>query len=56
VTAQTLVWSAGQRGKARALASKRGLEAFEPFKALKCDTSFEGKLLGEPPINLKLDQ
>ena len=55
LSAHALVWSGGQRGKARALASKRGLEAFEPFKVLKCDTSFEGKLLGEPPINLKLD-
>jgi hypothetical protein len=50
-------WGPSQRARAQAQAQGRvrPLDAFEPFKAWKCDASIKAQLLGTPPIQLALE-
>jgi hypothetical protein len=48
------VWTQRPGGRARALASARPLDVFEPFKAWKCDASIKPQLV-DAPIQLSLE-
>lgn len=48
-----VLWGEGS-GRPRALAAARPLDAFEPFKAFKCDASIKPQLIGAP-IQLSLE-
>ncbi|MEP7294991.1 MAG: hypothetical protein ABI702_02300 [Burkholderiales bacterium] len=49
------VWVRDQQNRPRALAQARPLDVLDPFKAWHCDASIKPQLVGEPPLQLTLE-